>query len=152
MLGVKVVDGETVLGEIITVNGTMYYYSMGKATAAGYVKLGDDYYFADVNGVIATGRTYVWKTNGLVAEGSYEFGADGKAVNGFVTKADGIYYYEMGIKAAVGIHYIDGYFYFVQADGSLVTNQNFYVWKGNDLLLKGRYTFNELGQVTAYIG
>ena len=152
MVGVKVVDGQTVLGEIITVNDTMYYYAMGKAKAAGYVQIGEDFYFADVNGVIATGRTYVWKTNGLVAEGSYEFGADGKAVNGFVTKDDGIYYYEMGIKGETGVHYIDGYYYFVETDGKLVTSQRYYVWKGNDLLIRGRYTFNELGQITAYNG
>ncbi len=152
MVGVKVVDGETFLGEIITVNGTMYYYEMGRATAAGMVKLGDDYYFADVNGVIATGRTYVWKGNGIIPEGSCEFGADGKAVNGFVTKDDGIYYYEMGAKATNGIHYIDGYYYFVENDGKIVTGTKYYVWKGNGLLKRGNYTFNELGQVIAYNG
>ncbi len=152
MVGVKVVDGKTVLGEIVTIDGTMYYYSMGKATTAGYVQLGDDFYFADLNGVIATGRTYVWKTNGLVAEGSYEFGTDGKAVSGFVTKDDGIYYYEKGVQGKAGIHYIDGYYYFVESDGKIVTNTKYYVWKGNNILIRGRYTFNELGQITAYNG
>ena len=147
MLGVEVIDGIVIKGSIVDVGGVLYYYEMGQAVAAGFVEVNGEYYFADVNGVIATGKKYVWKGNGIVAEGTYEFGADGKAINGFVNKADGIYYYEMGKLGTVGINYIDGYYYFVDNNGKLVTDAHFYVWRGNDLLKHGHYYFNSLGQI-----
>jgi len=149
MLGVKVVDGETVLGQIVELDGVLYYYEYGQPTMAGFVEVDGDYYFADVNGVVATGRKYVWKGNGIVPEGSYEFGEDGKAIEGFVTKDDGIYYYEMGKTGTVGINYIDGHYYFVEASGKIVTDSYFYVWRGNGILKRGHYQFNELGQIVA---
>jgi len=148
MLGVKVVNGETIFGEIITeADGTLVYYEMGKPTAAGFVKVGDDYYFADVNGIIAIGQKYVWKGNDIVPEGSYEFDSDGKAINGFVTKEDGIYYYEKGRIGTIGINYVDGHYYFVENSGKIVVNAKYYVWKGNGILKRGHYTFNEQGQI-----
>ena len=105
------------------------------------------YYFAMEEGKIATGRQYVWKGNGIVTEGTYEFGADGKAIDGFVTKEDGIYYYNMGKTGTIGINYIDGYYYFVEESGKIVTSAKYYVWRGNGLLKKGHYQFNALGQI-----
>ena len=149
MLGVKVVDGETVLGQIAERDDVLYYFEYGVPTAAGFVEVDGAYYFADVNGIVAIGKKHVWKGNGIVPEGSYEFGADGKAICGFVTKVDGIYYYEMGKCGTVGINYIDGYYYFVDNGGKIVTDSYFYVWKGNGLLKRGHYQFNELGQIVA---
>ena len=149
MLGVRVVDGETILGEIITnSDGSKTYYEMGKPTAAGFVKIDGYYYFADVDGKIATGKHFVWKGNGIVSEDSYEFAEDGKALQGFVEKDDGIYYYEMG-KAGIttGINYIDGHYYFVDNGGKIITNQKYYVWKGNGILKRGQYIFNGKGQI-----
>ncbi len=148
MMGVKVVDGQTVLGEIATdENGDMRYYQWGQLTAAGFVVVDGDYYFADLDGKIAIGRTYVWKGNGIVAEGHYEFGADGKALNGFVTKDDGIYYYEMGAYGQEGLNYIDGYYYCIGSDGKLWVNGSYYVWKTNGYSVPMTYTFDELGRI-----
>ncbi len=148
MLGVKVVDGETVLGEIVTdENGELLYYQWGQTVAAGFVTVDGDYYFADVDGKIAIGRTYVWKGNGIVAEGHYEFGDDGKALNGFVTKEDGIYYYEMGAYGTEGLNYIDGYYYCIGNDGKLWVNGTYYVWKTNGLSVPMSYTFDAQGRI-----
>ena len=68
-------------------------------------------------------------------------------LDGFVTKADGIYYYENGKIGKWGVNYIDGYYYFLNTNGKLVTNQTFWVWETNGLILESNYIFNELGQI-----
>ena len=148
MLGVKVVDGETILGEIATdSNGTLRYYEMGQAKMAGFIELDGYHYFADEDGLIATGNKYVWKGNGIVPEASYEFGKDGKALEGFVTKGDSVYYYQLGKTAKPGVYLVDGYYYFVENGGKVITGTRYYVWEGSGLLKIGHYTFNEKGQI-----
>ena len=148
MIGAKAENGKTVLGELVTdANGSLVYYQWGQPTVAGFVEVDGAYYFADVDGKIAIGRTYVWKGNGLVAEGHYEFDESGKAYHGFVTKEDGLYYYQMGACGKEGLHYIDGYYYCIGSDGKLWTNGSYYVWKTNGYSVPMTYTFDELGRV-----
>ena len=161
MLGMRSENGEIVAGEIVAENGGLYYYECGKTAMAGLVELDGYYYFADVGGVIVTGRKYVWKTNGIIPEQSCYFDAEGKMaglkivdgekVVGEIIEIDGVrYYYENGAGVRKGIVYIDGYYYFANTDGKLVVNQKFYVWKeaGNGLLADElHYTFDELGRV-----
>ena len=133
---------------IVEKDGRAFYYVNGKlSTKPGLTKIGDDYYFVASNGRCATGKYYAWATKCDLPVGNYEFGADGKMLNGFVTKADGIYYYVTGKLADVGLHYIDGYYYCVTSSGKLVTNQSYYVWATNDLLIEKSYTFDELGRI-----
>jgi hypothetical protein len=68
-------------------------------------------------------------------------------LNGIVEKDGALYYYENGRTAAPGLIELDGYYYFVDWGGKLITNQKFYVWETNGLTLKMNYTFNELGQI-----
>ena len=141
-------DGKMLQGIVTREDGT-YCYINGKlgGNVAGLVKIGDDYYFVAANGRCATGKYYAWKTNCDLPCDDYEFGQDGKMLDGFVTKSDGIYYYENGKLGRVGLNYIDGYYYFVSAKGRLVTNQSFYVWETNGLLIAATYKFNEIGQI-----
>ena len=140
-------DGKMLHGIVEKDDGT-YCYVYGKMGGnAGLIKLGEDYYFVASNGRCATGKYYAWATKCDLPVGNYEFGADGKMLNGFVTKADGIYYYVTGKLADVGLHYIDGYYYCVTSSGKLVTNQSYYVWATNDLLIEKSYTFDELGRI-----
>ena len=148
MVGVKVADGQTLLGEIlIEQDGTLRYYQWGAATAAGYVAVDGNYYFADGDGKIAVGRTYVWKGNGTVPEGHYEFDEQGRALHGFVTKDDGIYYYQMGAVGDEGLQYINGYYYCLDANGKLFVNGSRYVWKTNGYSVPMTYTFDEVGRI-----
>jgi hypothetical protein len=68
-------------------------------------------------------------------------------LNGFVTKDDGIYYYENGKFGKVGLNLIDGEYYFINYGGKLFTNGTYYVWKTNGLSICMNYTFDELGRV-----
>ena len=141
-------DGKMLDG-IVEKDGVLYYYNTGKAGPVGLVKIGDDYYFAGgSNGELAVNKTqYAWETNGLLPEKNYDYDENGKMYNGFFER-DGIkYYYINGRPAPVGLNYVDGYYYFVKYDGSLIVNQSYYVWETNGLSVEMTYTFNENGQI-----
>ncbi len=116
---------------------------------AGLVEVDGDYYFANgTNGEIVVGKEYyVWQGNGILPEGTYEFGADGKMLDGFVEMADGLYYYETGKPGTLGLSYIDGYYYFVNYGGKLVTDETYYVWQTNGLTVPMNYTFDSMGRI-----
>ncbi|MBO5869333.1 MAG: hypothetical protein J6Q89_01160, partial [Clostridia bacterium] len=90
---------------------------------------------------------YAWNTNCDLPAGMYEFGNDGKMLDGIVEKNGELYYYENGNGVEKGLIYVDGYYYFSQAGGKLVTNQDFYVYNANGLLVETTYTFNANGRI-----
>ena len=141
-------DGKMLNG-IVEKNGTLYYYKNGKAELAGLVEVDGAYYFVSgVNGEVTVNKKqYVWDGNGLLPEANYEFGADGKMLDGFVTKADGIYYYQNGQPGRVGLNYIDGDYYFVDYGGKLFTNGTYFVWETNGYSIAMKYKFDELGKL-----
>lgn len=159
MMGVKVVDGNIVTGEIVTTSGKMYYYSNGKAETAGLIEMDGYYYFVDIKGEVATGRSYVWMPNGIIPAQTCYFDetgkmaglkiVDGQTIVGEIIEINGVrYYYENGAGVRKGIVYLDGYYYFADVDGKLVTDRRFYVWKGNGLLVQESYNFDALGRIT----
>lgn len=135
------------LNGIVDKNGTLYYYENGKTGTCGLIEIDGDYYYVYWGGVIKTGKCYVEATFCDLPVGNYEFGADGKMLDGIVEKDGALYYYENGRCPAPGLIELDGYFYFVDWGGKLITNQKFYVWETNGYSLKMTYTFNELGQI-----
>ena len=141
-------DGKMLHGFVEKEDG-IYVYVNGKSGSAnpGLAKIGDYYYFINSKGQCVTGTYYAWATNCDLPVGNYEFDEQGRMLNGFVTKADGIYYYVNGKPGNVGVNYIDGYYYFLNYQGRLVTNQTYYVWETNGLILESNYIFNELGQI-----
>ena len=136
---------------IIEKNGNLYYYVNGKPREMGLFKIGDDYYYSQYNGMLITGKKYyAWKLNENceLPVDSYEFDENGKMLlEGIIEKNGNLYYYENGKPVEKGLFMIDGYYYYSQYNGMLITSQKYYVWKGNDLLLEKHYTFNELGQI-----
>ncbi len=140
-------DGKMLNG-IVNKNGTLYYYNNGITGTHGLVEWEGDYYYVYWGGLVKTGKQYVSISYCDIPAGKeYEFGADGKMLNGFVLKDDGIYYYENGKTPLPGLVYIDGYYYFIYWGGKLITNQTFYVWEGNGLTIEMNYNFDELGRV-----
>ena len=143
-------DGKMLQGIVATSNGAFYYENGNPSgSKVGLNKFGDAYYFVSYTGKCETGSYYAWKTNCDLPRGSYEFGSDGKMLDGFVKKADGIYYYIQGKAASAGVYKVDGYFYCVQNNsGKLVVSQQYKVSDPNNVLIEGTYTFNALGQIT----
>ena len=141
-------DGKMLNG-VAEVDGTKYLYFDGKTSTKGLFEIDGEYYYASWGGVLQTGGKYWVDTTycDLPANKNYEFDADGKMLDGFVTKDDGIYYYVDGTTPAPGLIEVDGYYYFVNWGGKLVTNQTFYVWETNGYTIPMNYKFDDLGRV-----
>ncbi len=142
-------DGLTDIGD------TTYYYVKGVKTYAGLVKIGDDLYYVNSSGIVIKDRSYyVSKTNGLVEAGTYTFDADGKMVNlnGIVKDGDTWYYYVNGVKTYAGLIMIDGDYYYVKTDKTVVHDSEYYITKTNDLKPQGSYTFDADGKMIVLDG
>ena len=79
-------DGKMILGDlvkdgIVEEDGSLYYYKDGSRYYAGLINIEGSYYYVKTSGEVVHGQKYwITKTNGLMKEASYEFGADGKMV------------------------------------------------------------------------
>ena len=142
-------DGKVLSGIIELADG-YYYYTNGKAGREyGLVNINGDYYFVMMDGKIITDQSYyAWKTVCDLPADTYEFGTDGKMLQGIVEKDDGYYYYVNGKAGRVyGLFLLDGYYYFAQMNGKLITDCRYHVWEGNGLLIEMTYTFDEFGRI-----
>ncbi len=140
-------DGKMLNG-IIEKNGELYYYENGKGAEKGLFEYEGGYYFSEYGGKLRTNeRFYAWATSCDIPAGTYEFGADGKMLDGIVEKDGKYYYYELGTGVEKGLVYVDGYYYFAQYAGELVVSQSFYVWEANGLLVEATYIFDEFGRI-----
>ena len=64
---------------IVSENDSLYYYKDGVRYYAGLIEIDGSYYYVRTSGEVVHGRNYwITKTNGLMPEKSYTFGADGK--------------------------------------------------------------------------
>ena len=141
-------DGAMLQGVVAKEDG-LYYYDLGNTKYLGIIERNGLYYYVNDGGKLEIGRVWVgsYPCNGLVAKGYYEFGEDGAMLNGFVQKADGLYYYTLGNAAYKGLIVIDSDLYYIEEGGKVMTGT---VWVGtyasNGLLPKGNYTFAEDGK------
>ena len=66
---------------IVAENDSLYYYKDGVRYYAGLIEIDGSYYYVRTSGEVVHGCNYwITKTNGLMPEKSYTFGADGKMV------------------------------------------------------------------------
>ena len=144
--------GSCITGEIVDKDGTLYYYENGKPTEKGLFKFNGDYYVAQYDGKIITNQKYyVWKLHesAELPKGHYEFGADGKMLQGIVDKDGTLYYYENGQPTEKGLFKYNGDYYVAQYDGSLIVGKKYYVWKLDETaeLPKDHYEFGADGKM-----
>jgi len=124
--------GSCIAGEIVNKNGVLYYYENGKPTEKGLFKFNGDYYVAQWDGkLIVDQKYYVWKLDVTadLPKDHFEFGVDGKMLQGIVDKNGVLYYYENGKPTEKGLFKYNGEYYNAQWDGTLIVNQKYYVWK-----------------------
>ena len=152
-------DGRMIIkqGIVRDDDGKIRYYVNGVATYAGLVCDTDgSYYYISGNGCVAVTNCtkYITFTNGLLPEGNYKFGEDGKMIikQGIVQDADGkIRYYVNGVATIPGLVQDDeGYFYYISGNGGVaIVNRTYYVSeaKANGLLPAGNYKFGEDGKM-----
>jgi glucan-binding YG repeat protein len=144
------------------IDGVLYYYKNGELYHAGLIEVDGDYYYVDNTCKAVTNVTRyvnsVW-ANGLVEEGTYTFGSDGKMLNPPVKnedpanglkKIDGVlYYYKNGELYHAGLVEVDGDYYYIDNTCKAVTNVTRYVnsvW-ANGLVEEGTYTFGSDGKM-----
>ena len=65
---------------LVAENGGLYYYVDGVLTYAGLIEIDGDYYYINSSCKAVTGRYWVFKTNGLMDAGYYNFAEDGKMI------------------------------------------------------------------------
>ena len=144
-------DGKMIVRNngIVVEDGTMYYYKDNRKYYAGLIFIDGYYYYVNNSGVVQTGSVYVSKTNDLMPAGRYDFAEDGKMIirpDGIVTEDGVMYYYENNHKVNAGLIYLDGYYYFINNKGMVVTG-SYYVAKTNGLMPAGRYEFGPDGRM-----
>ncbi len=140
-------DGKVKNG-IVEENGKLYYYDHGTTGAFGLTKVDEDYYFVSWGGEVVTDGTYYVSTSNcdITVNKNFTFDKDGKMLDGFVTKDDGLYLYDNGSPAPLGLTYIDGYYYYVSWGGQLITNKAYQCDVTNGYSIKWHYTFDEYGR------
>ena len=150
----KMVMPDVTKNGIVPEDGSLYYYVKGERNYAGLIKIGDSYYYVRTSGEVVHGCKYwITKTNGLMAEKSYEFDADGKMVmpgapkNGIVEEDGSLYYYIDGNRTYAGLIEIGGSYYYVKSTGEVVHDRSYWVTKTNGLMGERSYQFGPDGQM-----
>lgn len=175
-------DGESpdLLNGIVEDNGVYYYYENGLLkSGAGVIKLTDDegvefYIYVRSNGQLAIGSYWVTTTNGLLEQGIYDFGDNGRYYpvtdetpdvpvdpeepetpalkNGIYKEGDNYYYYVDGVTdptmGVVKLADADGrtfYIYVRSSTGTLATGV-YWPTTRNGLLPMGAYDFGTDGR------
>ena len=145
--------GNSADGEIVTIDGVLYYYENGRGTAKGLVRIGEDYYYAKGQGkLVVNEQYYVGQTNCDLPAGNYRFDESGKMIgssaDGEIVTIDGVrYYYENGKTIAKGLVLIGDDYYYVKGNGELVIDCQYYVSKSDYELPIGNYLFDEEGKI-----
>ena len=143
---------------IVAEDGTLYYYVDGVKVYAGLIKIDGDYYYVNSScKVVTTSHYWVNRTNGLMAAGFYDFGADGKMIdppvvkdptkNGIVAEDGTLYYYVDGVKSYAGLIEINGDYYYVNSSCKVVTTYHYWVNHTNGLMPAGFYDFGTDGKM-----
>ena len=141
---------------VIEIDGKLSFAQNGACAVRGLRKDNEgNYYYINRNYLVITNTYYTLNeelSNGLVPNGSYYFGADGKMVmskNGLSLDDDGyIRYYKADVPVYAGlVQDADGNYYYINSSLKAVCNTNYYVSKTNDLLPAGEYTFGADGKM-----
>jgi glucan-binding YG repeat protein len=73
--------GASANGEIVEIDGVLFYYEKGIGVEKGLVCVNGDYYYASYRGRLAINTVVeVTETNCDLPKGTYTFGADGKMI------------------------------------------------------------------------
>ena len=152
-------------------NGSLYYYELDVPAYVGLIKYTgqlhkedgtavdgiyvDDYIYVSSTGELKNSCSYwITKTNGHLSQGNYTFdeygryrAADFVLKDGFVEENGNTYYYVNGKLVYAGLIYVDGYYYYVNSSGRLITNATYWITKTNGLKAEKAYAFDEKGRM-----
>ena len=132
-------------GFVTDQEGHLFYAVDGEYMVGLHLIDGDYYFFAYNRGAV-TGKYYAWETHCDLPCDNYEFGEDGKMLQGLVQKDDGLYYYVNGKAGTAGLTKIGEDYYFVGSSGRVATG-SYYAWATNCDLPCATYVFGEDGKM-----
>ncbi len=165
-------DEPEVKNGLVSENGGIFYYKNGKLQyAAGLIEVDGYYYYIRSNGQAAVGNYWITNTNGLMEQGIYTFGTDGKMVveeepdepeipdepevpevkNGVYAEDGVLYYYKDGKRdyGAGVLKLADDtgreYYIYVRSNGQLATGV-YWPTTTNGLLKTGAYHWGTDGR------
>ena len=146
-------------------DGVLYYYVNGQKTYAGLMlytqgtlngeesELYDGVWiYVKSNGQLAKGKYWATKITSEAAAADYDAGYYTFDENGIMDAVkngiyDGHYYEDNVIVYNAGLIELNGSYYYVRSDGSVVMGQDYWITKTNDLLPSGMYSFGEDGKM-----
>ena len=148
-------DGKMIMTtEIVKEDGVLYYYENGpRVDQKGMVEFNNNLYYIAGGGAAVVDKLYwVSKTNGLVSKtGMYLFDENGCMVRDTLIYkgTDGkLNYIKDGcLTYNAGLVQVDGAYYYIQSDGTAVTNTEMYISKTNGLMKAGTYAFGADGKM-----
>ena len=138
-------------------SGDIYYVENGKVVLnKGLYRVPETeeyYYFGEDGTAFKDGVTWVGNNNDLLPKWDYDFGPDGIIKHEDVTmdgvlEVDGVkYYYIDGIRVHYGMFFMNGYYYYADRTGKLITDRSYWCSRNNGLMEEGAYTFDEEGRM-----
>ena len=148
-------DGKMIMTtEIVKEDGVLYYYENGpRVDQKGMVEFKDNLYYIAGGGAAVVDKLYwVSKTNNLVSKtGMYLFDENGCLVRDTLIYkgTDGkLNYIKDGcLTYSAGLVYVGGAYYYIQSDGTAVTDTEMYISKTNGLMKAGTYAFDADGKM-----
>jgi glucan-binding YG repeat protein len=136
--------------------GNLYYVIGGNSDHYGFYNIGGDYYYFQASGKAFVGRSsWASKTNNLLPEGTYRFGADGKVMMApaVVDENGTLYYYNDGRRtASAGLVLVDGDYYYIGSGAIAYKDTTVWVEKTNGLKPRGSYIFGADGKMVLLDG
>ena len=132
-------------------DGKLYYYIDGRLSdKVGLIKYEKDFYWIQANGVALTDSKINVGENELLSTGTYRVGEDAKVIltTEVVKENDGkYYYYENGkLGKDAGLVAYNNAYYYIDQNGTAVTDCEIDVVKTNGLLPEGTYRFDDEGK------
>ncbi len=144
---------------IYVCNSMTTYLENGTPVAKGMVQDGPDFYYINSGYVAVTGSYNTTRNNGLLPEGVYEFGPDGKMINPPQLKngpQDDGYFYIHGVKQlAYKLVEFEGNYYFIDDYNKYAVNKTIFLGsqflEGTDFV-PGNFIFGKDGKMVVKNG
>ena len=138
----------SVFDGIVEQGGELYLYDNGTTTTCGLFEVDGKYYYSYWGGLLRTdGRYYATRTYCDLPVGNYTFGPDGAMLDGIVEQEGKSYFYDKGTVVTAGLYEKNGAYYYVDWDGTLMTDGRYYVPRTYCDLPIGNYSFGKDGKM-----
>ena len=130
----------------------LYYFSRGCKSYAGLVRIKQSYYYVNSSGeLLSNGQFFIHKTNQLLPQGYYSFNHRGQLQLRNHEQIDELSRSDENMPASTlcqsGLLQRGGSYYYIDLQGKLIRNQDYYIAQTNGLLPAKSYHFDLNGKL-----